>query len=62
MFSEMLLRLALDVTSWYRFTIVASPREFYTFKKWLILNPENIEKSIAGGPNTGISATAFFSL
>jgi len=28
--------------------------------KWLILNPENIENSIAGGPNTGISATAFF--
>ena len=28
--------------------------------KWLILNPENIEKSIAGGANTGISATAFF--
>ena len=28
--------------------------------KWLIINPENIEKSLGGGVNTGISATAFF--
>ena len=28
--------------------------------KWLITNPENIEKSVKGGVNNGISATAFF--
>jgi len=28
--------------------------------KWLIINPENIEKSVKGGVNNGISATAFF--
>ena len=28
--------------------------------KWLIFNPENIEKSIGGGINNGISATAYF--